>query len=52
MFRYASDSVGKCIFYLLKALNLCERKSVVKRVTIVKTRKWARAVAIVAAVIK
>ena len=38
MFRGASDSAGKCIFNLLKAFNLCERKSVVKRVTIAKTR--------------
>ena len=38
MFRGESDSADKCIFNLLKAFNLCERKSVVKRVTIVKTR--------------
>ena len=36
MFRGASDSAGKCIFNLLKAFNLHERKSVVKRVTIIK----------------
>ena len=29
---------GKCIFNFLKAFNLCERKSMVKRVTIVKVR--------------
>ena len=29
---------SKCILNLLKGFNLCERKSVVKRVTIVKTR--------------
>ena len=34
MFRGAS----MCIFNLVKAFNLCERKSMVKRVTIVKTR--------------
>ena len=33
MFRGASDSDSKCIFNLLKAFNLCDRKSVVKRVT-------------------
>ena len=38
IFRAASDSTGNCIFNLLKAFNLCERKSVEKRVTIVKTR--------------
>ena len=38
MFMGESDSAGKCIFNLLKVLNLCERKSVVKRVIIVKTR--------------
>ena len=38
MFRDASDSVGKCILNLLKAFNLCERKSMVKRAAIVKTR--------------
>ena len=38
MFRGESDNAGKCIFNLLKAFNLCERKPVVKRVTIVKTR--------------
>ena len=38
MFRGASDSAGNCIFTLLKAFNLCERKSVVRRVTIVETR--------------
>ena len=38
IFRGASDSAGKCIFDLLKEFNLCERISVVKRVTIVKTR--------------
>ena len=38
MFRGAGDSAGKCIFNLLKAFNLCERKSVVKKITIVTTR--------------
>ena len=38
MFRGANDSAGKCILNLLKAFNLCERKSVVKRIAIVKTR--------------
>ena len=38
MFRCASDSVGKCILNLMKALNLCQRKCVVKRVAVVKTR--------------
>ena len=28
--RDANDSAGICIFNLLKAFNLCERKSVVK----------------------
>ena len=37
-FGGASDSAGNCIFNLLKAFNLFERKSVVKRVTIVMTR--------------
>ena len=37
MFRGASESAGKCSLNLLKAFNLCERKSVVKRVAIVKT---------------
>ena len=34
----ASDSSGNCIFILLTAFNLCERKSMGKRVTVVKTR--------------
>ena len=38
MFMGAGDSAGKCIFNLLKVFNLFERKSVVKRITIVKTR--------------
>ena len=38
MFRGTSDSTGKCIFNLLKAFNLRDRMSVVKRVTIIKTR--------------
>ena len=38
MFRGASDSAEKCILNLLKAFNLRERKSVVKRVTIIKTK--------------
>ena len=33
-----SDSVGKCLFNLLKGFKLRERKSVLKRVTIIKTR--------------
>ena len=37
-FRGAGDSEGKCILNFLKSFNLCESKSVVKRVTIVKTR--------------
>ena len=36
MFRDAGNSTG--IFNLLKAFNLRERKSVVKKVTIIKTR--------------
>ena len=38
MFRGAGDSAGKCILNLLKACNLCERKSFVKKITIVKAR--------------
>ena len=38
MFRGASDSAGKCICNLLKAFNLHERKSVGKRVTIIKMK--------------
>ena len=38
MCRGASDSVGKCIFNLLKAFNLRESKCVVKRVTLIKKR--------------
>ena len=38
MLRGASDSAGKCVFNLSKVFNLRERKSVVKRVTIIKTR--------------
>ena len=38
MFWGASDSASKCILNLLKAFNLRERKSVVKRVAKVKTR--------------
>ena len=30
--------MGKCILNLLKAFNLCETKSMLKRITIVKTR--------------
>ena len=40
MFRGASDSVSKCIFNLLKAFNLRERKSVVNRVTVIKMRVY------------
>ena len=40
MFCGASDSSSKCIFNLLKAFNLRERKFVVKRVTIIKTRVY------------
>ena len=38
MFRGASDSAGKYVLNLLKAFNLCERKSVVKKITIIQTR--------------
>ena len=38
MFKGAGDCAGKCILNLLKSFNLCEYKSVVKRITIVKTR--------------
>ena len=38
MFRGAADSAGNRIFNLLKAFNLFEKKSVVKRITIVKKR--------------
>ena len=38
MFRGVSDCTGKCIFNLLKAFNLCERKSMLRKVTIVKTK--------------
>ena len=38
MFRGVSDGAGKRIFNLLKACNLRERKSGVKRVTLIKTR--------------
>ena len=38
MFRGVSDSAGTCICNLLKAFNLHERKSLVKIITIVKTR--------------
>ena len=38
LFMYAGDSAGKCILNLLKAFDLCDRKSVLKRVTRVKTR--------------
>ena len=37
IFKGAGDSAGKCILNLLKAFNLCERKSMVKRVTVIKT---------------
>ena len=40
MFRGSSDSASKCIFNLLKAFNLRERNSVIKRVTIIKTRVY------------
>ena len=39
MFRGTSDSAGKCIFNLLTAFNLRERKSVVKIVTITSYSK-------------
>ena len=51
MFRGASYSESKYIFFLLKAFNLCERKSVVKKVTMVKTRVDGK-VAIVAVMVK
>ena len=38
MFRGASDRAVKCIFNLLKAFNLHERKFMVKRVIIFKMR--------------
>ena len=38
MFSGVGDSAGKCIFNLLQAFNLRERKSVLKRITIIKTR--------------
>ena len=38
MFRGASDIAGKYVLNLLKAFNLCERKSVVKKITIIQTR--------------
>ena len=50
LFRSAGDSADKCIFGLLKAFNLRERKSVVKKVTIIQTRVNEE-VAIVAAVV-
>ena len=40
MFRGAGDSAGKRILNLLKAFNLYESKSMVKRITIVKTRVY------------
>ena len=40
MFRGASGSASKCIFNLLKAFNLRGRQSVVKRVTIIKSRVY------------
>ena len=40
MFKGASDSASKCIFNLLKAFNLREKKSVVRSVTIIKTRVY------------
>ena len=51
MFRGAGDRAGKCILNLLKAFNLRERKSVVKRFTIIKMRV-NKGVAIVVAVVK
>ena len=48
MFAGVSDSAGKYIFNLLKAYDLCERKSVIKRVTIERTRE----VVMMAAVVK
>ena len=40
MFRGVNDSAGKCIFNLLKTFNLHERKSIIKRVTIIKMRVY------------
>ena len=40
MFQDRNESAGKCIFNLLNAFNLREMKSVVKRVTIIKTRVY------------
>ena len=42
MFSDAGDSAGKYIFNLLKAFNLRERTSVLKRITIIKTRVYER----------
>ena len=38
MFRGASGSAGKCILNSLKAFNLRERKAMVERVSLIKTR--------------
>ena len=40
MFKGASDSASKFISNLLKAFNLCERKFMIKRVTVIKTREY------------
>ena len=40
IFRGANDSACKCIFNVLKAFNLREMRSVVKRVTIIKRRVY------------
>ena len=40
MFQDRNESAGKCTFNLLNAFNLRERNSVVKRVTVIKTRVY------------
>ena len=40
MFQGRNESAGKCIFNLLNAFNLRERKSVLKRVTVINTRVY------------
>ena len=38
MFRGAGDRAGKCILNLFMAFNFRERKSIVKRITIIKNK--------------
>ena len=40
MFQGRNERAGKCIFNLLNEFNLRERKSVLKRVTVIKTRVY------------